>query len=160
MDLRELGFDYDPETGQFTRWGKEVGSVNHRYDGYCQISLDRKLHKAHRFAVLFMTGALPDFPRQEVDHINGDRADNRWVNLRVVDRAQNMKNQKLRKNSTTRENGVTYDKSKGKWRVQLQNAGKLHFLGRYEHFADAVVARDRAYIDLDFHPNHGRPCTP
>lgn len=47
---------------------------------------------AHRLAWLYMTG---EWPRQEIDHIDGDRANNKWLNLRDVDHATNMQNRRV-----------------------------------------------------------------
>lgn len=94
--LREL-LTYDPETGAFTNRvkrsrkvvpGEPAGGLR---CGYVAIRLDGRLYQAHRLAWLYMTGA---WPAADVDHINGDRADNRWVNLRDVPHQANMQNQR------------------------------------------------------------------
>jgi hypothetical protein len=82
--LREL-LNYAPSTGIFT-WnvsrgrataGAQAGSED--YSGYVLIRVDKILYKAHRLAVLYMTGKWPEC---QVDHINGVEGDNRWSNLR------------------------------------------------------------------------------
>lgn len=80
--VREL-FRYDPETGIFTRLvdspmhrakaGETSASINSQ--GYAQIRVDGKRYKAHRLAWLHMTG---EWPTQQIDHIDGNRANNRW----------------------------------------------------------------------------------
>jgi hypothetical protein len=76
---------YEPETGKFY-WleargrvsrGSEAGSVG-RFD-YLVIKIDSKAYYAHRLAHLYMEGYLPEL---DIDHINGKRRDNRWVNHR------------------------------------------------------------------------------
>jgi hypothetical protein len=93
--LREL-LDYSPASGQFT-WlttrgragaGSVAGAI-HKY-GYQVIQIDGKGYGAHRLAWLFIYG---DFP-EVIDHINGDRADNRIENLRNVDHQINAENRK------------------------------------------------------------------
>ena len=84
--LREL-LHYDPETGAFT-WikstyrkgqpGTPAGCLSKRL-GYILIGIDKRLYYAHRLAFLWMT---KQWPEKEVDHINLDKADNRWANLR------------------------------------------------------------------------------
>ena len=86
---------YDPETGILT-WaysrggitkGKVVGHPNKT--GYWQVMLDRKSYQAHRLIWKWMTG---EDPPAFIDHINHDRHDNRWVNLRLATPAQNNQN--------------------------------------------------------------------
>jgi hypothetical protein len=81
--LREL-LSYDPKTGMFT-WrirsarrvhiGDVAGGVNGR--GYLTIRVDGRQYLAHRLAFLHMTGSWPK--KEHIDHINMDRADNRWA---------------------------------------------------------------------------------
>lgn len=85
-------------------------------------------HGAHRLAFLLMTGAMP---AGDVDHINGNRADNRWCNLRDVSRAVNMQNlRKPRADNTTGFLGVSL--SKGRYQAQIAANGKTHYLGLYD----------------------------
>ena len=96
--LREL-LHYDPETGVFTRLisrqglraqvGDVAGSKNSH--GYIGISVDGRLYRAHRLAWLFMRGG---WPTGDIDHIDGDRANNRFDNLRDVSTSVNMQNQR------------------------------------------------------------------
>jgi len=82
-------FDYEPETGLCTwkvhRLKAAPGDpIDERYrykDGYLVISLKGKAHLVHRLVWLWMTG---EWPEQSVTHVNGDRSDNRWENLKMV----------------------------------------------------------------------------
>ena len=78
------------------------------------------------------------------DHINGNRLDNRMENLRLVNRAQNNMNKGLRSDNTSGHTGVAWDKSKGKWVVQIQVDGKNKHIGRYTSKKDAINARIKA----------------
>lgn len=90
--LREL-LDYEPETGHF-RWrvyrnskckpGTLAGYKMKQ--GYWCIEINGVAYLAHRLAWLHTTGAWPE---ELVDHINGDKADNRWCNLREASERQN-----------------------------------------------------------------------
>jgi len=116
---------YNPDTGFFT-WsdlnlpyrsnGKRIGMSPSR-DGYARIGIDNCRYQAHRLAFLYMTGSFPTL----VDHINGDRMDNSWKNLRVCDRSQNLMNSRVRSNNTSGYKGVSWSKVYNKWSVQLWN---------------------------------------
>jgi hypothetical protein len=96
---------YDPETGFFT-WkatrrgcspSSNAGTVS-KDTGYRIIVIDYRQYRAHRLAYLYMTGA---WPAEEIDHRNGVRDDNRWVNLRHATVAQNCRNSRLRADNTS-----------------------------------------------------------
>jgi len=86
--LREV-LNYDPVTGIFTfAKGKRKGRIagtSHDSRGFLNVQFDNQRHLLHRLAWLWMTGTMP---RWSVEHINGDRTDNRWKNLREGDRPQ------------------------------------------------------------------------
>lgn len=93
--LKELLF-YNPETGNFTwlvrsadriKIGQTAGCLD-KTNGYISIKVDKRRYTGHRLAYLYMTGEFPT----EIDHINRNRADNRWENLRNVPHSINMKN--------------------------------------------------------------------
>jgi hypothetical protein len=89
---------YDPETGVFFRQGDDYGRYR-RGDplrgtvtprGYVMLSFRRgQPISAHRAAFCIMTGRWPE---HALDHINGNRADNRWINLRLANHSQNRAN--------------------------------------------------------------------
>lgn len=80
----------------------------------------------------------------EVDHINGDRTDNRKVNLRVCTRNQNGKNLGKKPQNTSGFKGVVWDKCREKWRAQIQHNQVMKNLGRFENKEDAARAYDAA----------------
>jgi hypothetical protein len=152
--LRQL-LGYDPKSGQWT-WrlkkgrsaaGYVAGSLNNY--GYVVIRIDGQIYKAHRLAFLYMTG---DFPPDQTDHINGDRADNRWCNLRHATNGQNMMNAGLRADSTSGVRGVY--PYKDRWRAKIVVDGRQIYVGLYVTKEEAMAARQAAIAK--FHGPFGR----
>jgi hypothetical protein len=153
---------YDPETGIF-RW-KIAKRVNIKpgdiagtdRGGYVQIVMFRKRYHAHRLAFHWMTGT-PLSAKEEVDHINGIKGDNRWENLRVVSRGENCKNKAIPRSNSSGAMGVGWDTVKGKWVAHIKvNKRHIH-LGYFTDFNQAKSKRESAEKQYGFHPNHGRP---
>jgi len=153
-DFKDM-IDYDPDTGEFS-WRYKfspsgrplVGSpgwvTNH---GYVRVSTNGKEIQGHRLAYRMMVG--DDVPKgMEIDHINGDRSDNRWQNLRVVSRTQNNMNARLRADNKSGVKGVYYDKSRGLWAAEIKMSGKRHALGRFGTLEEAKHARGMAEEEL------------
>lgn len=108
---------------------------------------------AHRVAWLLGYG---DWPAGEVDHINGDRSDNRLTNLRTVSAVENMRNRKRPATNQSGAIGVRWIKSRNKWRADIKVDGVSRFIGHFASFEDAVAARKSAHSNFGFHENHGR----
>lgn len=142
-ELKRL-WDYNPETGFFTRLVRNNGRVNVgdvadslRLDGYVQLQILRKKYLCHRLAWLYMTG---NFPNDATDHLNGIRHDNRWVNLRDVTNSINQQNQRGPKsNNKSGHLGVSWHTWNGKWRAEIRVNGKSIHLG---YFNDVRVAAE------------------
>jgi len=111
------------------------------------------MHLIHRLAFLYMEGS---FPSDDVDHINGNGTDNRWINLRSVKRVENARNVKLLSSNTSGHAGVGWDVHRNKWRARITVNNKTKHLGRFDRIQEAVDARKHAEIEYDFHPNHGQ----
>jgi hypothetical protein len=97
---------------------------------------------AHRVAWLYMTG---EWPSECVDHINGDKLDNRWCNLRAATHTQNNQSSFDKKNSLGLR-GVTKH-FRGGFRATIKVSGKQRSLGYFRcpaaaHFAYIVAADD------------------
>ena len=123
---------YDPETGVFT-WLVAVGGVmvgdvagTTHVQGYVQVRVGG-FYLAHRLAFLYMTG---NFPSIDIDHINGNRSDNRWGNLRPCTHQQNMFNMKTRVDSISGFKGVT--RKRNGWQARIMINGKPKFLGVFD----------------------------
>jgi hypothetical protein len=80
-------------------------------------------------------------PGMQVDHINGDKLDNRRENLRICDFAQNMRNRpKVKGDHSSHYKGVTWSKKLKKWQSGIGYLGKYYFLGFFENEKDAALA--------------------
>lgn len=142
--LRNL-FSYNPETGEFIRnidtyrRGHRKGEVagTKLEDNAIQIIIDKKAYKAHRLAFLYMIGEMP---KNGVDHIDGNRSNNKWTNLRRATQAQNNQNMRVRKDSTSGLTGVSYSKSRDRWEAKIAVNGKTIHLGRHKTAPEAAEA--------------------
>lgn len=146
ISLFELGrvFFYDPETGHFYRrvttgqkgqFGSKAGTLTN--PGYWAISINGKPYLAHRLAWFYVYGT---WPKDQIDHINRNRADNRISNLREATCSQNLRNTKRRSNNTSGHKGVNWSKIAKKWQSTIRIDGKRQHLGYYHELEDASTA--------------------
>ena len=125
-------FDYQDgnlirKTGRVNEIGQIAGSV-HKASGYIHVKINTKAHKAHRLVFLYHYGYLPEC----VDHIDGDKANNRIENLRVATKQENSCNQKVRSTNKSGCKGVKWVKHCKKWQVEVcKNYKQINF-GLYE----------------------------
>lgn len=146
----ESVLDYDAETGIF-RWKKtktnrvSVGQIagGLHADSYWVIRIEGKSYRAHRLAWLFMTGK---FPTIFIDHINGFRTDNRFVNLRECTVSENARNAGKHKDNKAGFVGVHWETSCDRWRARICVDGKKISLGVFTSATDAAKAYDLAAI--------------
>lgn len=94
--------------------------------GYRYFALDRGRAAVHRVAIAISTGV---WPKDHVDHIDGDPSNNRLANLRPATRHQNLRNQKPQTGTTSRFKGVYFHKRSGKWLAQVQSGDLKKYLG-------------------------------
>lgn len=141
--LKEL-LSYNPETGVFV-WNKATqghasGAVAGGIDrqGYLRIGIDAKLKAAHRLAWLYVFGEDPD---GFIDHINGDKADNRIINLRSVGRRVNAENQRTpRSDNSSGFLGVVPTRRADRWCSQITVRGRAKHLGMFSSPQEAHQA--------------------
>lgn len=131
--------------------GKLADSTNRH--GYRTTCLFKRQYPSHRLVIAMETGEMPP---DEVDHINGDRADNRLANLRVVDKSENMRNQKLREDNSSGVCGVYWNKAANKWQAYIKIDGKVRYLGVFANIKDAAACRRKAEAEAGYHENHGK----
>jgi hypothetical protein len=142
---------YDPETGHFT-WlstaapsvrGKRAGNKNYR--GYVRIWTCGELHLAHRLAFVAMIGK---WPKETVDHINGEKDDNRWSNLREATYSQNSANRKAMVRNKAGIKGVSWCERDSAWRAYICARGERRALGSFQTKEEAAEAYARAAKQL------------
>ena len=165
---------YDPDAGILTwlprprehfktdiawlRWntqkpGKVAFSYIQKRGGYAVGNLDGMSYYAHRIIWAHIHGSVSDM---EIDHINGDRSDNRLQNLRAVSRLQNTQNRKVRAESKSGVCGVEWHQQCRKWKAYINANKRRVYLGVYVNLEDAIAARKAAEVKYGFHANHGR----
>jgi len=139
--VREL-FNYDPDTGLFTRRiaigyrgrfrkGDVPGTDNK--NGYIRIIVDYKKYYAHRLAWLHVFGYLPE----EIDHIDRNRSNNRISNLRPATHAQNLSNA-LRLRTKSGLKGAY--RFQNRWKSSITSTGKQIHLGLFDTAEEAHAA--------------------
>lgn len=140
-ELKEL-LHYDENTGIFTwlvskaksiKIGDIAGKLQHT--GYISIKINKKEYLAHRLVWLYIKG---EWPKNQIDHINGIRDDNRIENLRNVTHRENHQNRIKHRDGHLV--GTTYDKQRQKWKSQIQINGRQKSLGHYNTQQDAHEA--------------------
>jgi hypothetical protein len=138
--------DYDPV--HHSKW-LYIGSG---YAGrFVTIGGQKKLLYLHRF----LLDAQPD---QRIDHINGDRLDNRRANLRLVTLFQNQQNRKCPTHTASNKKGVNWHRKKGKWHVRISVEGTRIHLGYYDDLETAAQVYDAAA--RHFFNGYARPNDP
>ena len=161
--LRKL-LRYEPETGKlfWQKRDRNLFPTEHSYKrwnllygdseaftagaGYKQGKLFGRLHYAHRVIWAIQTG---EWPTKEIDHIDLNRSNNAWCNLREATKSQNQANRKPKPNSSSRYLGVSWNKQLNKWHVVLSKNKKLMHLGYFDCEITAALFYDAAA--LDFH---------
>jgi hypothetical protein len=152
-DLRQV-LRYDPNTGQFT-WLIHTQSIHGaifpgdlagtRSAGRIQIGYRGVTYRAHVLAHWFMTGEnVPE--GYEIDHRDRNPGNNRWSNLRLVERSLNNHNSNPCVRNTSGVRGVSWVSDRNYWTSRINVDGKVYVLGNFKIFADAVAARIAAEI--------------
>ena len=147
MEHLKTHLRYDPDTGLFTwlqptsnrvKVGAQAGKL--RKDGYVSIGLNGQQILAHRLAWLYTHG---NWPAKEIDHINRNRQDNRIDNLRDVTRSENALNIGPHADGSSGFRGVSWDKIRKGWRVQLRINGKQTYVGVFKNIDEAISAYEK-----------------
>lgn len=126
--------------------------ITDTYDGYMCGRFNGIHYLAHRIIWKISTGRDP----LHIDHINGDRADNRLINLRSIHPSENAKNLAVSSRNTSGVMGVFWHRTNKRWNANINNGKKLVHLGTFGSKEEAVEARTKASVKYGYHANHGR----
>jgi Demerecviridae HNH endonuclease len=143
--------DYDLRTGVFTwrerrgrvKAGDVAGTCSH--DGI-KIRVNGRRYPASHLAVLWMTGKLPS---DEINHRDGNITNNRWTNLRSIDRSQKHYNRGKQQNNSVGFKGVTFHKARRKFQAQIRQLATI---------ATSVVSTLRNLLTAPIAERHAK-CT-
>lgn len=124
-------------------------AFTHVNRGYRRGMIHHNSVYAHRAIWKLMTGV----DIEEIDHIDGNRLNNTWKNLRIGIR-ENQKNCPRRHDNTSGHVGVV--RRGERWIAQVGRNGTTIHIGIYDTKEEAIAARKQAEIGYGFHPNHGR----
>jgi hypothetical protein len=163
--------EYNPETGLLKwkerplehfksendckRWNskyanKKAGTLSS--SGYIDIKISSVIYRAHRIAWLIFYGK---WPKDQIDHNDGERSNNKIDNLSDVPNSINGKNQAIRIDNNTGHVGVKKT-IHATWRASIMVDGIAYDLGTHKNIEEAIKARKEAEIKHNFHANHGR----
>jgi len=166
--LRQL-LRYEPDTGKLFwlprpdrmfRCARDAAAWNAKHsgrpalatedgNGYVSGLVFGTRFRAHRVAWAVQTG---EWPADEIDHIDGNRGNNRFANLRAANRSQNNQNVRRSKANTSGVKGVHWYKQRRKWQAYIAVANKNITLGYFDSIeaAAAKVAQARAQYHGEF----------
>lgn len=145
-------FSYDPQTGNFVYLvdpnrnmkgsvGKVAGTL--RNGAYLVITIKGYSYYAHRLVWLYVFGT---WPKNFLDHVNGDKTDNRLENLREATYAENQYNTGAKATNTVRLKGVTV--CGNRWKAQITKNRKVYYLGLFDTKEAAYAAYCKAAQDM------------
>jgi len=172
LELRKL-LRYEPETGLLYWLPRPVSMfpckcAQHRWNvrfsgqraltakmanGYLKGTILSRQVLTHRAVWAFING---EWPHHQIDHIDGDRGNNRIENLRDIPEALNHRNIARKAKTTAPYNGVTQDKRTGRWVARIHYDGLSRHVGVFDTLDEAIRARRIAEAENGFHANHGR----
>ena len=134
-----------------SRWAGKAALNSLSHQGYRNGGLLGAHCLAHRAIWVMQEGS---WPGNAIDHINGDRADNRWPNLRTANHSENGRNMKIRSDNTSGVKGVYWHSRNAKWAAKIKLAGRTIPLGCHDDIDSAAAAYAKA--SAEFHGAFGR----
>jgi hypothetical protein len=145
--------EVDPTSASGLRWsvnrrrvkaGDEAGCLN-KTTGYYRVKINQRPYKAHRVVMAMTLGdQIPD--ELDIDHINNNRGDNRFENLRLVSSKDNSRKKLHRKGCSSRFKGVCWHKICKKFMAYIRVDGHRKHLGYFDSEVEAAKAYDEAAL--------------
>ena len=175
LNLAKKFVSYDPKTGVFVWLKRDLRVYDRvqsgvRFNNKCagkradricsrtgyrliavRINGEEHYIRAHRLAWFLVYGEEPNL----IDHLNGDRSDNRIDNLRSVDQVENARNIGLSKRNTSGVLGVSYCNTRKKWCAKGLVGKTRKHLGYFDTKEAATDARKKFETGMGYHPNNG-----
>lgn len=165
VDELRCRYDYDETSGILTKhhcpdlgqWNEARPSLGYKHHtGYWFLTIDGREYSFHRVVYAYVHGLWPD---HEIDHINGDRSDNRFPNLRPASPLENARNAGTRGDNSSGYKGVVWEgRNGGGWIARIQINGRRIYIGRFSQIEVAAEAYKAASARLfrDFCPFKSR----
>ena len=122
-------------------------------NGYFVGKIFGRKYLAHRVSWAIYSG---EWPEHQIDHINGNKLDNRIANLRCATNQENGKNRAIGTNNTSGAIGVFFRNRDLVWVAQVSINGKQKHIGYFKSKDEAIQARANANLEYGYHANHGR----
>ena len=132
FDYHESGNLIWKKTQYSNKLGKFAGGID--CAGYLKITILKKQYYAHRLIFFWHKGYFP----KEIDHIDGNKLNNKIENLRETTSSQNKANIKIRKNNSSGYKGVTFHKRDKKWQSCIGSKYQIIYLGSFDNVIDAA----------------------
>ena len=164
IKLLQSTFEYNKDTGlvswKVNRKGKGICKKQERSIGDVELTLatnyyvvcfNSKTYYIHKLAFVLVEGREVF----QADHIDQNKLNNKWNNLRPADYFINSKNVPLRVDNTSGQVGVSKCLDRDRWRARISINGKCVLIGWYKTFQEAVEARKDAELKFGYHVNHG-----
>lgn len=135
QEILKVNLSYDEINGTFVRrrshHGRRAGTVagSLSKNGYIHLHVNGKKYLAHRLAWLYVTG---EFPKNDIDHRDGNRSNNAINNLRAATRSENFENLSRKSSNTSGFIGVTFCKQTRRWRAEISASKVKYDLGRHD----------------------------
>ena len=143
FEYREGNLYWKLKPAQNVKIGDKAGSFHHT--GYLTLRINNVRYQMHRITWAYHYGAIPS--NLQIDHIDGNKANNMIENLRLATNSQNQGNIKhAQRNSKSNILGVFWKKARNKWHAQIQINSKFIHLGYFVNQEDAIAARKAAEL--------------
>ena len=145
-------FQYHPE-GYLLRKGKRAGFLCKQKNGYYQVGIGQHRYVVHRIIYAMHHGSIDG--TKVIDHIDGDRGNNRIENLREVNMTDNLHNSKVWSTNTSGCTGVSWSTRENKWRAYINFGRRKISLGQFDRKEDAIAARKAIEASRGLYPRNG-----